>query len=1169
MIFKNNPFAEAQRLLLGGAPEGVDALALAELASLAGGAHLHIARDDRRLEQLRNVLAVFAPGLRILSFPAWDCLPYDRVSPKTDVVGERMHALSVLKAGLSGPVLVIATINAVLQRVPPRQSLEGGALALRSGGRIDLDLLSKFLEANGFGRSGTVREPGEYAFRGGIVDIFPPAAARPVRLDLFGDEIEKLRFFDPVTQLGEENCPEIALEPVSELPLDDASVQRFREGYRSLFGTSGGDPVYDAISERHRIAGAEHWLPLFYERMETLFDYLPDASVTVDYQGEEAVAARFETIADFYDARKSFADAQKGVSDDGTLYRPLPPDRLYLTEKEWKTTLHTVANGWFSPFAPAPGSGGEAFEAAIDCGGRRGQEFAAPRLAASNDKGAETPDSVFDAVVGAIGREGERGRRVAIAGYSSGSAERLTALLTQHGLADAVRVESWVDFLTLPDKSVGVLVLGLEHGFTLPGVTLMTEQDILGERMVQSRPRRRQAEAFIADASEISPGDYVVHVEHGIGRYEGLETITAGGAPHDCLRLTYDGGDRLFVPVESVEVLSRYGSGDNTAQLDRLGGAAWQSRKSRLKKRLQEMAEELIRIAAQRALTPARKISASASSYDEFCTRFPWQETNDQLHAIEDVLENLGAGRPMDRLICGDVGFGKTEIAMRAAFATVMAGGQVAVVAPTTLLCRQHFATFTERFRGYPVRIGQLSRMVAAKDAAATRAGMASGQVDIAIGTHALLGKSIGFKDLALLIIDEEQHFGVVHKERLKKLRTDVHVLTLTATPIPRTLQMALSGVKEMSIIATPPVDRLAVRTFVTPFDPIIIREAIQRERFRGGQIFYVCPRIQQLAEVEAQLRELVPDLRIAVAHGQMTPTALEDVMNRFYDARIDLLLSTQIVESGLDIPSANTLIIHRADMLGLAQLYQLRGRIGRSKLRGYCYLTLPPNQKLTEAAAKRLEVMQSLDALGAGFTLASHDLDIRGAGNLLGDEQSGHIREVGVELYQHMLEEAVAEARGFGKAGEEWSPQINIGTPVLIPEGYVTDLDARLGLYRRLAGLEEASQIESFAAELIDRFGPLPDEVENLIQIIAIKQLCRQAGVEQFDAGPKGAVVRFHNDEFADPVALVQFIQEMPGQVSVRPDHRLVIKREWGRAETRLKGSRQLLTRLAALAGA
>ena len=525
----------------------------------------------------------------------------------------------------------------------------------------------------------------------------------------------------------------------------------------------------------------------------------------------------------------------------------------------------------------------------------------------------------------------------------------------------------------------------------------------------------------------------------------------------------------------------------------------------------------------------------------------------------------------MDRLVCGDVGFGKTEIALRAAYATVMAGGQVAVVVPTTLLCRQHYETFRERFRGYPVRIAQLSRMVAAGPAGAVRAGLADGSVDIVIGTHALLAKSIQFKDLALLVLDEEQHFGVAHKERLKQLRTDVHVLTLTATPIPRTLQLALTGVKDLSMIATPPVDRLAVRTFVLPYDPVIVREAIMRERFRGGQIFYVCPRVRDLAAVEAALRNLVPDLRLAVAHGQMGVRALEDVMTRFYDGELELLLSTQIVESGLDIPTANTLIVHRADMFGLAQLYQLRGRIGRSKQRAYCYLTLPGQRILTAAAQKRLEVMQSLDSLGAGFTLASHDLDIRGAGNLLGEEQSGHIREVGVELYQHMLEEAVATARGEGAAGEaeaaDWSPQINIGTAVLIPESYVADLDVRLGLYRRLAGLRDRAEIDGFAAELIDRFGKLPPEVENLLEVLEIKQLCKQAGVARLETGPKGAVVTFHRDSFARPEALIAYIQARAGQITVRPDQRLVFRRDWGRPETRLAGARRLAGELADMA--
>jgi transcription-repair coupling factor (superfamily II helicase) len=666
----------------------------------------------------------------------------------------------------------------------------------------------------------------------------------------------------------------------------------------------------------------------------------------------------------------------------------------------------------------------------------------------------------------------------------------------------------------------------------------------------------------------------VVHVDHGIGRYEGLEALEVAGAPHDCLRLLYEGGDKLFVPVENIEVLSRYGSQEAVVNLDRLGGAGWQARKARVKKRVKNIARQLIRVAAERTLHEAQVLGPPEGLYDEFCARFPYPETDDQLRSIEDTLEDLSSGRPTDRLVCGDVGFGKTEVALRAAFVSVISGGQVAVVAPTTLLCRQHLDTFRSRFAGLPVRIEQLSRLTSARAAAEVRRGLADGTVDIVIGTHALLGKDIGFRNLGLLVVDEEQHFGVAQKERLKQLRANVHVLTLTATPIPRTLQMALTGVREMSIIATPPIDRLAVRTFVLPYDPVIVREAILREHRRGGQTFYVCPRIEDLPKVARQLNELVPEVKVAVAHGRMPARPLEKVMTAFYDGAHDVLLSTSIVESGLDIPAANTMIIHRADMFGLGQLYQLRGRIGRAKVRAYAYLTLPSGRLLNPAAQRRLEVLHSLDSLGAGFSLAAHDLDIRGAGNLLGEEQSGHIREVGIELYQAMLEEAVAAARaaetgapGRPEEEERWTPQITVGTPVLIPEAYVADLGLRLSLYRRLAYLQDAGEIDAFAVELIDRFGPLPEEVGNLLEIVAIKQLCRGARVEKAEAGPKGAVLSFRGNTFPNPAGLVEFIAGQAGTVKLRPDHRLVYRRAWDRPEDRITGLRHVLKRIAEIA--
>jgi len=1167
-------FNVPSRIHFGGIPKGVDALTITAIAAaLPGRAVIHVARDDKRLSAVSEALTAFAPTVTVLEFPAWDCLPYDRVSPNSDVTGRRLHTLIRLTNRMgndnSTPLVVLTTVNAILQRVPARSLFKNAVFEAAAGERIDVDSLSKFLADNGYNRTGTVREPGEVAFRGGIVDIFPPGIPMPVRLDLFGNEIEEIRRFDPVDQRSLDAIEKISLEPVREFMLDEASISRFRKGYRQRFGSIVDDPLYDAVTEGRITAGIEHWLPLLNDELETLVDYLPEAVLTFDHQAIDAIAARHESISDFYDARMSFlqtAAKAKKSAENAPIYRPLSPEELYLTEKSWRAVLKNNSNCWFSPFSSPTESGSTTFDQVLDAGGKRAPEFSSARAALTGNKDSdEKAPSLFASVSQTIKIEQNNNHKVAIAAYSPGSRDRLVAMLKEHGCQEFTELDSWKAFSKLSGSAVGLFVLGVEHGFKLDKATVIGEQDILGERMVRTQ-RRRRADTFITDTSELTAGDFVVHIEHGIACYEGLETITAGGAPHDCLRLSYSGDDRLFVPVENIEVLTRYGSADSGAVLDNLGGAGWQSRKAKVKNRLENMADALIKVAAERALRPGRKLAPQDGIYQEFCARFPYSETDDQLNAISDTVTDLTGPKPMDRLICGDVGFGKTEVALRAAFSAVMAGGQVAVVAPTTLLCRQHFATFTERFQGYPVRIGQLSRMVSANDVAETKAGITDGTVDIVIGTHALLGKSIKFKDLALLIVDEEQHFGVAHKEQLKQIRADVHVLTLTATPIPRTLQLALSGVKEMSIIATPPVDRLAVRTFILPFDPLIVREAIMRERFRGGQIFYVCPRIADIEELEKELKELVPDLKIAVAHGQMGAGALEDIMTGFYEGRTELLLSTQIVESGLDIPTANTLFVHRADRFGLAQLYQLRGRIGRSKQRAYCYLTVPADGRMTEAASKRLEVMQSLDSLGAGFKLASHDLDIRGAGNLLGDEQSGHIREVGVELYQHMLEEAVANAKGGITEADDtgWSPQINVGTPVLIPENYVTDLDARLGLYRRLAGLNETKGIEGFAAELIDRFGPLPKEVENLLQIILIKQFCRRAGIEKLDAGPKGLIIAFHNDHFSNPAALIGLIQEEPGRLSLRPDHRLVMRRDWEKENTRLRGVRQFVTKLA-----
>jgi transcription-repair coupling factor (superfamily II helicase) len=1134
-----------------GAPEGYDAAAI---GTLAIGRWLHVCRDDGRMARFAAALAFFHPELETLTFPAWDCLPYDRVSPNGEIVSRRIDTLTQLATigGDGAPLIVLTTINSLVQRVPPRRLFDERVLTLRPGGRVGLDRLQSFFRNNGYTRTDTVREPGEFAIRGGIVDLYPAGAAEPVRLDFFGDVLESVRSFDPLNQRSTGKLNEVVLRPVSEVLLDDETARRFRSRYREQFGATGtDDPLYESVSAGRRYIGMEHWLPFYYERLETLFDYLPEAGISFDYQAEEVRGHRIEAIADSYAARRNVTPAARAGAP---IYRPIRPEQLYLDSREWLAALHGRPVVQLSPFA-ADHSDGDAF----DAGARPARNFAAER--------ADPKVVLFEAVREYLEAERKSGRKTAVAAFSPGSADRLLTVLRERGVSDLRRIADGRALDGLPRSAVGLAVLPVEQGFATDDLVLLGEQDILGDRLTRTARRRRNLDQFINEATTLTPGDLVVHADHGIGRYEALETIDVAGAPHDCVRVLYAGDDRLFIPVENIEVLSRFGSEDAGVQLDRLGGIAWQSRKARVKQRIRDIAGELIRVAAERQLRPGDVLQPPDGIYEEFAARFPYPETEDQLNAIADTLTDMASGKPMDRLICGDVGFGKTEVALRAAFIAAMAGSQVAMVVPTTLLSRQHFRSFTERFAGLPLRIAQISRLVPAKETREVKKELAEGRIDIVIGTHALLAKDVRFAHLGLLIVDEEQHFGVVQKEKLKQLRVDVHVLTLTATPIPRTLQLALSGVREMSIIATPPIDRLAVRTFVMPYDPVTIREAIMRERDRGGQVFYVVPRIADLDEVRERLRETVPEIKYAVAHGRMAASELENVMTAFDERAFDLLLSTNIVESGLDIPSANTMIVHRSDMFGLAQLYQLRGRIGRSKIRAYAYLTLPERKNLAATAQRRLEVMQTLDNLGAGFQLASYDLDIRGAGNLLGDEQSGHIREVGIELYQHMLEEAVAGARteGGSEAGpEEWSPQITIGTPVLIPEAYVPDLGVRLGLYRRIAGLLDRREIDGFAAELIDRFGALPPEVENLLEIIAIKRHCREAGIEKLEAGPKGAVISLRDNRFVNPAGLVDLIQRNAGTLKIRPDQKIVYLRNWENAKTRLGGVAKLAQALA-----
>jgi transcription-repair coupling factor (superfamily II helicase) len=1145
-------------LTLSSVVRGAQPLVMADLARAAaahgkGSRAVFVATADTEMRAVADAAAYFAPELDVIEFPAWDCLPYDRASPALSVSARRLSALHRLQGKREGPQLLVTTVNALLQRVLTPFRIRESVRLLMPGLEIGHESLIALLRRQGYQRSDTAIDAGEFAVRGSIFDIVPSGLEQGLRLDFFGDELETLRLFDTGTQRSTGPVDGHLLLPASEALMDEDTVKRFRARYREQFGANAtADPLYQAVTDGRRLAGMEHWLPLFEDRLVTLFDHLDKNDLVVfDSSAQGASEERLKDIADYHKSRLETSGQKAGS------YRPLAVEALYLTQDEFDASAASWPAHRADPFAQ-PES-----DKVLDFGFTNARDFAPERARG---------DNAYEAAAKYLHKVAKSGKKALLAAYSTGSRARIASILGEAMAPEPALATSWQDALGKASKSrPAALVLPLETGFANDDLEIVTEQDILGDRLVRRKKKRKDSDAFLAELAALTPGDFVVHMDHGIGRYEGLQSIPVGDSPHDCVMLTYSGGDKLYIPVENLDVLSRYGSESDGVVLDKLGGEGWQRRKARLKDRIQEIAGELMKVAAERALRHATVLEPESSSYNQFVERFPWEETDDQDRAISDVLGDLSEGKPMDRLVCGDVGFGKTEVALRAAFVAAMAGQQVAVVAPTTLLARQHYTGFSERFSGFPLEVGRLSRLVTEKEAKATREGLANGTVDVVVGTHAILSKSVQFKNLGLVIVDEEQRFGVTHKEKLKQLRSNVHMLTLTATPIPRTLQMAMSGLRELSTIQTPPVDRLAVRTYVMEWDNMVMREALLREHHRGGQSFIVVPRISDMPEVEEWLHQHVPEIKPIAAHGQMSPSEVEERMSAFYEGKYEVLLSTTIVESGLDIPRANTIIIHRADRFGLAQLYQLRGRVGRSKLRAYAYLTTPANSALSEVAEKRLKVLSDLDSLGAGFQLASHDLDIRGAGNLLGDEQSGHIREVGFELYQSMLEDAILAARaggvGLEKSTSGLSPQITVDAPIMIPDDYVPDLAVRMALYRRLNDAESTGEIEAMSAEMIDRFGPLPDATANLIRLIEIKRQAIDAHIAKIDVGARGSLVSFHNDAFPNPEGLIAYAARLEGTIKLRPDNKLVITRVWRDPKSRLNGLYQLTKGLSGIA--
>ena len=1106
---------------LGEVPEGSEPLLINEISENSNNNILIIARDLKRYQQLKDGLEFFL-NKDVLFYPQWDCVPYDRISPNKLITSKRLETLSRLSNEKDKSKIILTTIQASCQRTLSLDEVKNKFISLKPGEVIDINNLVNFFVSNGYEKTPTVREHGEFSVRGGIIDFYSPLN-KPIRLDLFGNTIDSIKSFDLITQRSLELLKEIFVYPASEIILNDKTIENFRINFNKKFGSQKEKvKIYDSISEGISYPGMEHWLPFFYNQTGSIFDYIDKPIILLDHLYDSSLEDFLETVNDHFQSRKDYDDNK--LSKVENKYFSIEPSNLYQNKEEYNKNLHSRNCIRISPFKKPD---------AINLNGKASSKY-------SNIKSNRSDSSSYENLKSDILDFTKKNKKIIIACSSLGSSERVSKILINNGiLSNFKNLES---FKNIDQKNIYLTVLNLNSGFHFDDYIFISEQDIFGEKFY--RPRIiRKAENFIREISSVMPGDAVVHVDHGIGRFENLSTLEINNAKHECLLIKYANDDKLYLPVENIEVLSRYGSDISDEMLDKLGGISWTTRKENLKKKIKFLAEELISVAAKRQLSKAEMFNVPEDFYEEFCSRFSFEETNDQLNAINDVLNDLEKGLPMDRLICGDVGFGKTEIALRASFLAAMSGKQVSILAPTTLLARQHYETFKERFKGFPINVFELSRLTPKKDSVIKS--INSGSCDIVIGTHSLLGEKINFSDLGLLIIDEEQHFGVKHKEKIKKLRDNVHVLTLTATPIPRTLQLAMTGVRDLSIIASPPIDRRAIETYVFPNDPLVVKEALLRERHRGGQSFYVVPRISDIEDIEEYFKEFIPEINYITVHGQMPSKQIEDRINDFYMGSYDVLISTTIIESGLDIPNANTLIIHRSDMFGLSQLYQIRGRVGRSKVKAYAYLTYKEHKKLGKNALKRLEVLQSLDSLGAGFNLASYDLEIRGSGNLLGEEQSGQIKEVGIELYQNMLEETIDELKNTTQKSKnnQWSPKISLPLSILIPEDYISDLTIRMEIYKRLSSIILEEEIDEIAAELIDRFGSLPQEVETLIDTIGLKNLCKKTNIEKIDCGNNGFLISFKNNTFSNPAELIKYINNKKNYISIRPDQRLFVK--------------------------
>ena len=1117
---------------------------IASAARSHEGPLLVVARDTQGAHQLESDLHTVLGSdsdLPVLPFPDWETLAYDRFSPHPDIISQRLaalHALPGLKRGI-----VVVPVQTLMQRLPPLRHIVGGSFDLRVGQVLDFDQEKRRLEAASYRNVPQVLDPGDFAVRGGLLDVYPMGSDTPLRIELLDDVIDSIRVFDPESQRSLEKTESVKLLPGREVPLDDLSVQRALDALRERFDVdTRRSALYQDLKSGVAPAGVEYYLPLFFEQTATLFDYLGDTVLPLIADGvTEATEAFWAQTRNRYEQRRH------------DLERPLlPPEELYLAPDALRERLNRSARiELCGPEHPRR-------EEAKPLGE---QPVPVLPLAAKDAEPAAAVKSFLSSYKG----------RVLVAADSPGRREALMEVMQAAALAPEV-VTDFTAFLGGASR-FALAVAPLEDGFALdnPQIAVLTERQLFPERATQTHRRKRtgrEPESIIRDLGELSEGSPIVHEDHGVGRYRGLVVLDAGGTPGEYLEIEYAKGDRLYVPVAQLHLISRYsGSSVETAPLHSLGGEAWTKAKRKAAEKVRDVAAELLEIQARRQARAGLALNLDRAMYEPFAAGFPFEETPDQHHAIEAVLRDLTSSQPMDRVVCGDVGFGKTEVALRAAFAAASAGKQVAVLVPTTLLAEQHYRNFRDRFADWPLRVEVLSRFKTAKEIKAELEKVSEGTLDVIVGTHRLLQPDVKFKDLGLVIVDEEQRFGVRQKEALKALRANVHLLTLTATPIPRTLNMAMAGLRDLSIIATPPANRLAVQTFITPWDAALLRESFQRELSRGGQVYFLHNDVESIGRMQRDLQELVPEARIGVAHGQMPERELEQVMLSFQKQRFNVLLCTTIIESGIDIPNANTIIINRADRFGLAQLHQLRGRVGRSHHRSYAYLVVPEKRAMTGDAQRRLDAIAAMDELGAGFTLATHDLEIRGAGELLGEDQSGQMAEVGFSLYTELLERAVRSIRQ-GKlpdmdAGTAHGAEVELHLPSLIPHDYLPDVHTRLTLYKRISSARDAGELRDLQVEMIDRFGLLPDPAKHLFAIAELKLRATALGIRKLDLGENGGRIVFEAQPQIDPMSVIQMIQKQPKLYAMEGPDKLKIKLPLPEAADRFNAARGLLTAL------